>query len=72
MFSLQLASERATSIGLVLVLFLFFDKVRERDTTIFLQHVFAFIYVEMTQSVHFNTSIALSFHYLLVFPFYFL
>lgn len=71
MFSLQLASERATSIGLVLVLFLFFDKVMERDTTIFLQHV-AFIHVEMTQSVHFNTSIALSFHYLLVFPFYFL
>lgn len=66
-FSLQLASVRATSIGLVLVLFLFLDRVRERDTTIFLQHLLALIHLreEMNQTVHFNMIIALPFYYLL-------
>lgn len=61
-FSLQLASEGATSIGIVLVLFLFFDKVRGRDTTIFLQHIFAFIHIlELNQTVHANMTVALPF-----------
>lgn len=62
-FSLQLASERATSIGLVLVLFLFSERVRERDTTVFLQHTLAFTHLrdETNLTVHFNTIIALPF-----------
>lgn len=60
-FSLQLGSKRATSIGLVLVLFLFLDGVRGRDTTIFLQCILTFICgrEEMIRTVHFNMITAL-------------
>lgn len=72
-FSLQLASGRVTNIGLVLVLFLFLflDKVRDRDTTILLQHTLAFIHIraETIQTVHLNMSVVLPFYYLLFFSF---
>ena len=64
-FTLQLASVTVTSIGLVLVLFLFLDRVRERDTTVFLPHILAFTHLreETYQTVCFNMIIALPFYF---------
>lgn len=74
-FSLLLASERATSIGLVLVLvlFLFLDRVRGRDTAIFSQHILAFIHIRegINQAVYSNMIIVLPFCYVL-FSFHFI
>lgn len=70
-FSLRLRSARASSIGLVLVMFLFLNRVRDRDTTIFLQCTmyqcaFTWVREEMLQSVHSNIIIAFSLPFLLL------